>query len=41
LDLQEIRIEEYITHRLSLPEINEAVELMKRVECLRCVISME
>ncbi|CAM6014888.1 unnamed protein product [Sphagnum balticum] len=37
----EIRIEEYITHRLSLPEINQAVELMKRGECLRCVISME
>jgi S-(hydroxymethyl)glutathione dehydrogenase/alcohol dehydrogenase len=41
LDLQEIRIEEYITHRLSLPEINQAVELMKRGECLRCVVSME
>jgi hypothetical protein len=41
LDLQEIRLEEYITHRLSLPAINEAVELMKRGECLRCVISLE
>ncbi|KAL6982545.1 hypothetical protein U1Q18_040995 [Sarracenia purpurea var. burkii] len=37
---KEIKIDEYITHNLTLPEINKAFELMRQGSCLRCVLKM-
>jgi len=38
--MQEIQIDDYITHNLSFDEINKAFNLMKEGKCLRCVIHM-
>lgn len=38
--LQEIEIDNYITHNLMFEDINEAFELMREGKCLRCVIHM-
>jgi len=35
-----VKIDEYITHTLSLPDINQAFDLMHKGESLRCAISM-
>lgn len=40
LILQEIKVDEYITHSLSLAEINKAFDLMHEGGCLRCVLAM-
>lgn len=40
LVLQEIKVDEYITHNLTLGEINKAFDLMHEGKCLRCVLSM-
>lgn len=37
---QEIKIDEYITHNLTLGEINKAFDLMHEGGCLRCVLKM-
>lgn len=39
LVLQEIKVDEYITHNLTLGEINKAFDLMHEGKCLRCVLS--
>lgn len=39
--LQEIKVDEYITHNLTLAEINKAFDLMHEGGCLRCVLAME
>lgn len=38
--LQEIKVDEYITHSLTLGEINKAFDLMHEGDCLRCVLDM-
>lgn len=37
--MQEIKVDEYITHNLTLGEINEAFDLLHGGSCLRCVLS--
>jgi D-arabinose 1-dehydrogenase-like Zn-dependent alcohol dehydrogenase len=39
--LQEIKVDEYITHKFPLEKINEAFKLLEAGKCLRAVISME
>jgi len=34
----EVKIDEYITHRMSFKEINEAFDLLHKGECLRVVL---
>lgn len=41
LDLQEIKVDEYITHTLTLSEINKAFDLLHEGGCLRCVLSTQ
>ncbi|KAG7025257.1 Alcohol dehydrogenase class-3 [Cucurbita argyrosperma subsp. argyrosperma] len=36
---KEIKVDEYITHELTLEEINKAFDLMHGGDCLRCVLS--
>lgn len=38
--VQEIMIDELVTHNLAFDEINEAFELMREGKCLRCVLHM-
>ena len=38
--LQEIKVDEYITHNLTLGEINKAFDLMHEGGCLRCVLAV-
>ncbi|GFZ13482.1 GroES-like zinc-binding dehydrogenase family protein [Actinidia rufa] len=37
---KEIKVDEYITHNLTLAEINKAFDLMHEGGCLRCVLNM-
>ncbi|QSS64135.1 glutathione-dependent formaldehyde dehydrogenase [Histoplasma capsulatum] len=36
-----LKVDEFITHRESLPAINSAFEQMKQGDCIRCVINMK
>ncbi|XP_034227063.1 alcohol dehydrogenase class-3 isoform X2 [Prunus dulcis] len=38
---KEIKVDEYITHKLTLGEINKAFDLMHEGGCLRCVLSTD
>lgn len=38
---QEIKVDEYITHNLTLGEINKAFDLMHEGGCLRCVLKVD
>lgn len=38
---KEIKIDEYITHKLTLGEMNEAFDLLHEGSCLRCVLDMQ
>lgn len=35
-----LKVDEFITHRKTLPGINEAFETMKSGECIRAVVNM-
>jgi S-(hydroxymethyl)glutathione dehydrogenase/alcohol dehydrogenase len=35
-----LKVDEFITHRKTLAEINEAFEIMKQGDCIRAVLSM-
>lgn len=35
-----IKVDEFITHRKKLAEINEAFEVMKQGDCIRAVVEM-
>jgi S-(hydroxymethyl)glutathione dehydrogenase / alcohol dehydrogenase len=35
-----LKVDEFITHRKTLPEINEAFEVMKSGDCIRAVVNM-
>eukprot|EP00921_Rhytidocystis_pertsovi_P004952 GHVQ01008598.1.p2 GENE.GHVQ01008598.1~~GHVQ01008598.1.p2 ORF type:complete len:120 (-),score=9.39 GHVQ01008598.1:505-864(-) len=37
---KQIRLDEYVTHSMKLTEINEAFSLLRKGECLRCVLSL-
>lgn len=39
--LQEIKVDEYITHTMTLEDINEAFDLMHEGGCLRCVLALQ
>lgn len=41
-DYQEgrLKVDEFITHRETLPRINTAFETMKSGDCIRCVVNM-
>jgi len=39
--LQEIKLDEYITHKFPLDKINDAFGLLEAGKCLRAVINME
>lgn len=36
-----LKVDEFITHRKSLQEMNEAFEVMKQGDCIRCVVDMK
>ncbi|KAJ6403662.1 hypothetical protein OIU84_011963 [Salix udensis] len=38
---KEIKVDEYITHNLTLPEMNKAFDLLHEGSCLRCVLDMQ
>jgi S-(hydroxymethyl)glutathione dehydrogenase / alcohol dehydrogenase len=35
-----LKVDEFITHRKALPEINAAFEMMKSGDCIRAVVDM-
>ena len=35
-----LKVDEFITHRKSLPHIQEAFDVMKEGDCIRCVVNM-
>ena len=35
------RLEKYCTHSMHLSQINEAFDLLKKTECIRCVMNMQ
>jgi len=35
-----LKVDEFITHRKNLDEIDEAFETMKQGDCIRCVVNM-
>ena len=35
-----LKVEEFITHRQPLAKINDAFEVMKQGDCIRCVVNM-
>lgn len=35
-----LKVDEFITHRKTLPEINPAFEVMKAGDCIRAVVDM-
>jgi len=36
-----LKVDEFITHRKNLSQINEAFEAMKSGDCIRCVVDMK
>ena len=39
--VQEVKVDEYVTHNLPLTKINEAFQLLHDGKCLRAVIHMQ
>jgi S-(hydroxymethyl)glutathione dehydrogenase/alcohol dehydrogenase len=39
--LQEVELEEFVTHEMGFDEINTAFELLTQGKCLRCIIWMD
>jgi len=37
---KKVKIDEFITHKMSLDKINDAIELMKHGQCIRCIVSV-
>lgn len=37
----ELKIDEYITHKMPFSEINKGFELLHKGECLRCVLTFD
>jgi S-(hydroxymethyl)glutathione dehydrogenase/alcohol dehydrogenase len=35
-----LKVDEFITHRKPLEEINQAFDLMNQGDCIRCVVNM-
>ena len=35
-----LKVDEFITHRQALPEVNEAFNVMKQGDCIRAVVDM-
>lgn len=36
-----LKVDEFITHRKTLPEMNNAFETMKQGDCIRAVVDMK
>jgi len=36
-----LKVDEFITHRMTLEKINDAFEVMKSGECIRAVLTMQ
>jgi S-(hydroxymethyl)glutathione dehydrogenase/alcohol dehydrogenase len=36
-----LKVDEFITHRKPLKDINQAFEDMKQGDCIRCVVNMK
>ncbi|OJJ05577.1 hypothetical protein ASPVEDRAFT_198829 [Aspergillus versicolor CBS 583.65] len=36
----ELKVDEFITHRVSMDRLNEAFDVMKQGDCIRCVVDM-
>jgi S-(hydroxymethyl)glutathione dehydrogenase / alcohol dehydrogenase len=41
IPLQEIKVDEYITHSMNLTDINKAFDLLHEGGCLRCVLTVD
>ena len=39
--MQELELEEFVTHEVGFDEINSAFELLAQGKCLRCIIWMD
>jgi S-(hydroxymethyl)glutathione dehydrogenase/alcohol dehydrogenase len=39
--LQELELEEFVTHEMGFDEINSAFELLTQGKCLRCILWMD
>jgi S-(hydroxymethyl)glutathione dehydrogenase/alcohol dehydrogenase len=37
---ERLKLDEFITHRFDLPQLNEAIEVLHHGECLRCVLKV-
>ncbi|XP_040916534.1 alcohol dehydrogenase 1-like [Toxotes jaculatrix] len=37
---KKVKLDEFITHNMTLDQVNDAIELMKRCECIRTVLSV-
>jgi S-(hydroxymethyl)glutathione dehydrogenase/alcohol dehydrogenase len=35
-----LKVDEFITHRKTLQDINQAFDVMKQGDCIRCVVNM-
>jgi S-(hydroxymethyl)glutathione dehydrogenase/alcohol dehydrogenase len=35
-----LKVDEFITHRKNLVDINKAFDIMKEGDCIRCVVDM-
>lgn len=36
-----LKVDEFITHRKPLADINQAFDVMKQGDCIRCVVNMK
>ncbi|XP_074516239.1 alcohol dehydrogenase 1-like, partial [Sebastes fasciatus] len=37
---KKVKLDEFITHNMTLDQVNDAIELMKRGECIRTVLNV-
>ncbi|OJJ57607.1 hypothetical protein ASPSYDRAFT_46765 [Aspergillus sydowii CBS 593.65] len=37
----ELKVDEFITHRVSMDRLNDALDVMKQGDCIRCVVDMQ
>jgi len=41
VELQELQLDEFVTHEVEFKDINKAFDLLSKGQCLRCVIWMD
>lgn len=37
----ELKVDEFIAHRVSMDRLNDAFDVMKQGDCIRCVVDMQ